>query len=189
MKTLLIDNYDSFVYNLKQYLDELGCDVTVLRNDDNQLNSVDEFDLIVISPGPGIPSEAGRLLPFIKSNAGKKPILGVCLGMQAIGEVFGGKLILMKQPMHGYSSSVNHDGDKIFDKIKSPFTVGRYHSWILEADSLKTHFNIISTDNNGQVMGIKLKGYQVYGVQFHPESVLTEHGRVLIKNFIQIIKK
>ena len=186
MKVLIIDNYDSFVYNLKQYFSEENCQVNVLRNDAEGLKKITGYDLIVLSPGPGIPKEAGQLMDVIRTHHQSVPILGICLGMQAIGEVFGGSLDLLDRPLHGCLSPITHNGDQIFSAISSPFSVGRYHSWVLNANTVSGDIDIISKDDQGYVMGIKHQKFPVYGLQFHPESVLTNEGRKIIRNFIKI---
>jgi anthranilate synthase component 2 len=187
MKILLIDNYDSFVYNLYQYFDEEGCEVTVHRNDEVMLSDIDGFDALVLSPGPGIPSNAG-LLEEIIAKFKTKPMLGICLGMQAIGEVFGGDLELLEKPLHGFSTEIEHYNHTIFNKVPDSFNVGRYHSWVVNENSLNNKFEILSRDKNGQLMAIKHGDYPMYGFQFHPESVLTDNGRQLITNFLNEVK-
>jgi len=188
MKVLLVDNYDSFVYNLYQYLIECNCEVTVERNDEINENRINSFDAIVLSPGPGVPENAGLMKQIIKKYK-HKPMLGVCLGMQAIGEVFGGELELLDKPLHGFSTEIEHYNNEIFNKIPNQFNVGRYHSWVVNEASLNNQFEIISKDKSNLLMGIKHKKYPMYGLQFHPESVLTDSGRQIIINFLkQVIK-
>lgn len=185
MKVLVIDNYDSFTYNLVHYLEELGCDVVVKRNDQLTLEEADAYDKIVLSPGPGIPDEAGLLKDIIKEYAATKSILGVCLGQQAIGEVFGGSLANLEKVYHGVATPVDIISDDIlFDGISSPMMVGRYHSWVVEG-TLPDTLEILAKDENGQIMAIRHKTFDVRGVQFHPESVLTPHGKQLLKNWLR----
>jgi len=187
MKILLIDNYDSFVYNLYQYFDEVGCKVDVKRNDEIELKEVESYDALILSPGPGLPKDAG-LLKEIISKFKTKPMLGVCLGMQAIGEVFNGQLNLLEKPLHGFSTEIEHYNNSIFKNVPKLFNVGRYHSWVVSEDSLNNQFEILSRDKDGQLMGIKHQDYPMYGFQFHPESVLTDEGRQLITNFLNEVK-
>jgi anthranilate synthase component 2 len=185
MKILVIDNYDSFTYNLVHYLEDLNCDVTVLRNDKLELEDVEPFDKIVLSPGPGIPDEAGLLKPIIKKYAPTKSILGVCLGQQAIGEVFGGSLINLDEVYHGVATKVNIsvDDEPLFNGLDKTIEVGRYHSWVVDAN-LPADLEATSFDENGQVMSLRHKTYDVKGVQYHPESVLTPFGKQILKNWI-----
>lgn len=185
MKVLVIDNYDSFTYNLVHYLEDLGCEVTVKRNDKLLLDQVASFDKIVLSPGPGIPDEAGLLKPLIQQYAATKSILGVCLGQQAIGEVFGGRLKNLETVYHGVATSIrlSVQDDSLFDGFETEFEVGRYHSWVVDAD-LPNELEATSFDDNGQVMSLRHKIFDVKGVQFHPESVLTPNGKQLLKNWI-----
>lgn len=182
---LVIDNYDSFTYNLVHYLEDLDCKVTVARNDQIELEAVAAFDKIVLSPGPGIPDEAGSLKSIIKKYAKTKSILGVCLGMQAIGEVFGAKLKNLSTVYHGIQTKVRVNSKKelLFKDLGPEIQVGRYHSWIIE-DDLPNCFDITSLDENGQIMAIRHKELDVKGVQFHPESVLTPDGKKMLKNWI-----
>lgn len=186
MKILIFDNYDSFTYNLVHLVKELGyTDVDVFRNDKIALEDVAKYDKIILSPGPGIPSEAGLLLPLIKEYAGKKPILGVCLGHQAIGEAFGAQLKNLEDVYHGVATRINiTQPDYIFDTLGRELEVGRYHSWIVDNNKLPDCIEITATDNNGQIMALKHKEFDVHGVQFHPESVLTPAGETIIKNFL-----
>ena len=184
MKIIVIDNYDSFTYNLVHYLEDLDCDVTVKRNDDLTLEFINDFDKILISPGPGIPDEAGLTKKIIKEFYDKKSILGVCLGHQAIGEVFGGKLHNLKDVFHGVSTDIQViSDDKLFKKIPMKFKVGRYHSWIVK--ELSNSLIPLAYDRDKNIMAIKLKSYNVWGVQFHPESILTEMGKEILKNWIE----
>ena len=185
---LLLDNYDSFTYNLAQYLGELGCDVEVHRNDKI---SVDEIarrkpERIVISPGPCTPQEAGISVELIQRLAGKFPILGVCLGHQAMGAAYGGKIIRAPKLFHGKTSEIHHDGKGIFHDLPEPFTATRYHSLIVERKSLPKELSITAETADGVIMGVRHKRHKMEGVQFHPESVLTESGKQLLKNFLAI---
>lgn len=184
-KVLVIDNYDSFTYNLAHYLEDLNCIVTVVRNDKLALEDVEPFDKIVLSPGPGIPDEAGLLKPIIKKYASTKSILGVCLGQQAIGEVFGGSLINLEDVYHGVATQVTIcvDDEIIFKGLNKNIEVGRYHSWVVNPN-LPDCLEATSFDENGQVMSLRHKIYDVKGVQYHPESVLTPDGKQILKNWI-----
>ncbi|MCL0052630.1 aminodeoxychorismate/anthranilate synthase component II [Peptococcaceae bacterium] len=188
---LMIDNYDSFVYNLVQYFEELEQQVIVYRNDKITLKQIEGMSPsgIVLSPGPGKPEEAGICIEVIKKFAGKIPILGVCLGHQAIGHVFGGKVIRASKPMHGKSSKIIHDKKRLFCGIPVPFRGGRYHSLIISKESFPDSLEITAWTEEGEIMGVAHKDMHVYGVQFHPESVLTEHGHKLLSNFLEIIAK
>ncbi|MFH4965101.1 aminodeoxychorismate/anthranilate synthase component II [Gaetbulibacter sp. M235] len=185
IKVLVIDNYDSFTYNLVHYLEDLNCEVTVVRNDKLTLDDVEPFDKIVLSPGPGIPDEAGLLKAIIKRFAPTKSILGVCLGQQAIGEVFGGSLVNLDDVYHGVSTKVNItvDDESLFNGLEKEIEVGRYHSWVVNSD-LPDELEATSFDENGQVMSLRHKVYDVKGVQYHPESVLTPNGKQILKNWI-----
>ncbi len=184
-KILVLDNYDSFTYNLVHYLEDLNCDVTVIRNDQLNIEYVNLFDKIVLSPGPGIPDEAGLLKLIIKRYASTKSILGVCLGLQAIAEVFGTKLINLDTVFHGVSTKVTicMENETLFNGLKKTFKVGRYHSWVIDTD-LSNELEATSFDENGQIMSLRHKFYDVKGVQFHPESVLTPNGKQILKNWI-----
>lgn len=185
MKIVIIDNYDSFTYNLSHIIKELGVEVTVLRNDSFQLNEIEVFDKIVLSPGPGVPSEAGKLLDVIKKYAGQKPILGICLGEQAIAEAFGGSLINLKEVFHGVKSDIKLLGnDYIFDNMPRVIEAGRYHSWIVDKETLPSEIEITAQSDEGYIMGIRHRSYDIHGIQFHPESVLTPMGKEILKNFI-----
>ena len=188
MKILLFDNYDSFTYNLLHILKELGADVEVFRNDKITLDEVDRFDKIVLSPGPGIPEEAGILLPLIRRYAPTKSILGVCLGEQAIGEAFGAKLINLTEVHHGVCSDVRVvANDPLFNGLDRTLRVGRYHSWVVSKEDLPDCLEITAEDTEeGQIMGLRHKEYNVRGIQFHPESVLTPQGTEIIKNWLSI---
>ncbi|MFA4885395.1 MAG: aminodeoxychorismate/anthranilate synthase component II [Desulfotomaculaceae bacterium] len=185
---LMIDNYDSFTYNLVQYLGELGQEVTVARNDKITCAEIEELgpEYIVISPGPCSPDEAGISLEVIERFAGVIPILGVCLGHQAIGRAFGGLVVRAGRLMHGKTSPIQHDGRSLFRDIPSPFTATRYHSLIVEPDSLPDCLEVTAWTGEGEIMGLRHRLYRVEGVQFHPESVLTEHGHMLLQNFLEI---
>jgi anthranilate synthase component II len=185
IKVLVIDNYDSFTYNLVHYLEDLNCDVTVVRNDKLTLDDIKPFDKIVLSPGPGIPDEAGLLKPIIKQFAATKSILGVCLGQQAIAEVFGGSLINLDNVYHGVATKVTItvDDESLFNGLEKTIEVGRYHSWVVNSE-LPESLEATSLDENGQVMSLRHKVYDVKGVQYHPESVLTPHGKQILKNWI-----
>ena len=184
-RILVIDNYDSFTYNLVHYLEDLGCEVTVKRNDKLTLEDVRPFDKIVLSPGPGIPDEAGLLKEIIKEFASTKSILGVCLGQQAIGEVFGGSLKNLDTVYHGVATKVKMtvNDESLFKGFDDSFEVGRYHSWVVSTN-LPEVLEITSVDENGQIMSLRHKEYDVKGVQFHPESVLTPSGKQILNNWI-----
>lgn len=183
----LLDNYDSFTYNLLHYLGELGKEVVVKRNDALSASDVLAMkpEAIVISPGPGTPEASGICLELVKQAAGKVPLLGVCLGHQAIGQAFGGKVVRAPQPMHGKISAVRHDGKSVFKGLPSPFNATRYHSLIVEKASLPDSLEITAETEDGIIMGLKHKQFNIHGVQFHPESIASEHGHELLKNFIQ----
>ena len=187
MKIVIIDNYDSFTYNLSHLLKELGADVTVLRNDCFELKDLEAFDKIVLSPGPGIPEEAGLLLDVIKEYSGKKPILGVCLGEQAIGEVFGGKLVNLSTVYHGIQSPVDITADDyIFNGLGKEIPVGRYHSWVVNPENLPECLEVTAIERESrQIMALRHKEYDVKGIQFHPESVLTPNGKTIIENWLK----
>ena len=183
-KILVIDNYDSFTYNLVHYLEDLGCEVTVKRNDQLTLDEVEPFDKIVLSPGPGIPDEAGLLKAIIKKYASTKSIFGVCLGQQAIGEVFGGKLINLENVYHGVASKIKIvKEDILFKDLPNEIEVGRYHSWVVDPN-LPEVLIATSYDENGQVMSLRHVEYDVCAVQYHPESVLTPHGKKILENWL-----
>jgi len=184
-KILVIDNYDSFTFNLVHYLEELECEVTVLRNDKFDLEDIQHFDKIVLSPGPGIPEEAGLLKAVIKRYASSKSILGVCLGQQAIAEVFGGQLINLEDVYHGVNTDITIivDDENLFDQMEKTIQVGRYHSWVVDPNLPET-LEATSVDENGQIMSLRHKLFDVKGVQFHPESVLTPNGKQLLQNWI-----
>lgn len=183
---LVIDNYDSFTYNLVQYLGEIGQEVLVRRNDQIDLNGIESLkpDHILISPGPCTPNEAGISLALIDRFKGKIPILGVCLGHQSIGQVFGGEVIRAEKLMHGKTSDIYHDGKTIFEGIPSPYTATRYHSLIVRRESLPDCLEISAETKDGEIMGLRHKEYPIEGVQFHPESIITDHGLKLLRNFV-----
>lgn len=185
---LIIDNYDSFTYNLVQYLGELGAEVIVRRNDQTTLEEIESLNpgRIVISPGPKTPSEAGICLDLIRHFSGRKPILGVCLGHQAIGQAFGGKVIRAPQVMHGKTSLISHDAKGVFSGLPNPFPATRYHSLIVERETLPTCLEISATSPDGLIMGLRHREMKVEGVQFHPESILTGTGKQLLANFLRL---
>ncbi|WP_211474338.1 anthranilate synthase component II [Collimonas humicola] len=184
---LMIDNYDSFTYNLVQYFGELGEDVRTFRNDEITLDEINALkpDRICLSPGPCSPKEAGICVDLLQQFAGKLPILGVCLGHQAIGEAFGGKVIRAQQVMHGKTSPISHTGVGVFKDLPNPFTVIRYHSLAIERASIPACLEITAWTEDGEIMGVRHKDYDIEGVQFHPESILSEHGHALLRNFVQ----
>lgn len=194
MKILVFDNYDSFTYNLVHLVEKItGEKVDVRRNDQIPLENVQEYDKIILSPGPGLPSEAGMLLPLIKRYASSKSILGVCLGHQAIGEVFGGRLINLTKVYHGVASPVQiipHNPrmasvrTNLFDGIPDGFLAGRYHSWVIDSNEFPEMLEVTAKDSNGQIMALRHKEYDIVGVQFHPESVLTPYGEKIMKNWL-----
>lgn len=184
---LMIDNYDSFTYNLVQYFGELGEEVKVVRNDEIDLAGVAALkpDHIVISPGPCTPTEAGVSVPVIKEFAGKVPLLGVCLGHQSIGQAYGGRIVHAKELMHGKTSPIHHKDVGVFRGLANPFTATRYHSLVIERETLPDCLEITAWTEDGEIMGVRHKTLAVEGVQFHPESILTEHGHALLKNFLE----
>ncbi|TDI78641.1 MAG: aminodeoxychorismate/anthranilate synthase component II [Betaproteobacteria bacterium] len=183
---LMIDNYDSFTYNLVQYFGELGEEVMVFRNDEITPDEITKLkpSFIVISPGPCTPKEAGVSIPLIKRYCNQVPILGVCLGHQSIGQAFGGKIIHAKQLMHGKTALISHNGTGVFRGLPNPFTATRYHSLVIEHESLPDCLEITAWTEDGEIMGVRHKTLAVQGVQFHPESILTEHGHKLLGNFL-----
>lgn len=186
MKVVIIDNYDSFTYNLSHLIKELGAEVTVLRNDQFKLEELEPYNKIVLSPGPGIPSEAGLLLDVIKAYAGKKPILGVCLGHQAIGEAFGGKLVNLSEVFHGVATPCHIVADDpIFSGLERTITIGRYHSWVVSKEAFPDCLEI-TAEIDGQIMALRHKTLNVRGIQFHPESVLTPDGKKMIQNWMYL---
>ena len=186
MKTVIIDNYDSFTYNLAHLVKELGAEVDVLRNDKFELEELEKYDKIILSPGPGIPEEAGLLLEVIRTYAGRKPILGVCLGEQAIGQAFGGKLTNLSEVFHGIQTNVKiKNKDYIFDGLPTEIPVGRYHSWVVDADEFPEELVVTAISPEGQIMALKHREYDVHGIQFHPESVLTPDGKQIVGNWLK----
>lgn len=183
---VVIDNYDSFTYNLVHYLEDLNAKVTVYRNDEFELEELEKFDKILLSPGPGVPDEAGLLKAVIQKFAPSKSILGICLGQQAIGEVFGGSLINLEKVYHGVSSKVKiTKEDSLFYELPNEFEVGRYHSWVINTEDFPEVLEITSVDENGEIMSIKHKIFDVKGVQYHPESVLTPNGKKILENWLK----
>lgn len=185
---LMLDNYDSFTYNLVQYFSELGEEVLVLRNDQTTVADIEEMapDRICISPGPCSPAEAGISVDVIRAFAGRVPVLGVCLGHQAIGAAWGGRIVRAKTQMHGKTSAIEHCGAGVFQSIPSPCTITRYHSLAIERDSLPDCLEVTAETDDGEIMGVRHKTLPVHGVQFHPESVLSEHGHTLLNNFLTL---
>ena len=185
-KILVIDNYDSFTYNLVHYLEDLDCEVTVYRNDEFELDEIAHFDKILLSPGPGIPDEAGLLKQVIQQYGPTKSIFGVCLGQQAIGEVYGGTLSNLDKVYHGVATNVTKsvNDELLFEGLENVFEVGRYHSWVVDAN-LPDCLEATSFDENGQLMSLRHKTYDIRGVQFHPESVLTPNGKKMLENWVK----
>ena len=185
-KLLMIDNYDSFTYNLVQYFGELGQDVQVVRNDQITLDEIEAMkpDRICVSPGPCSPAEAGISVPLIRRFAGKLPILGVCLGHQAIGAAYGGDIVRAPHIMHGKTIQLSHDATDLFTDLPSPYTVIRYNSLTIARDTLPDCLTVTATAEDGDIMGVRHKSFPLFGVQFHPESVLSEHGHALLQNFL-----
>lgn len=185
-KILVIDNYDSFTYNLVHYLHDLDCDVTVKRNDKLTLDEVEKFDKILLSPGPGIPDEAGLLKPIIKRFSSTKSILGICLGQQAIAEVFGGTIENLEKVYHGVSTEIEliNDDEALYKGIPKKIEVGRYHSWVV-SENLPEVLIVTAVDANGEVMSLRHKDYDVRAVQYHPESILTPEGKKILKNWVE----
>jgi para-aminobenzoate synthetase component 2 len=183
---LMIDNYDSFTYNLVQYLGELGEQVEVRRNDEIDLLGIEQLEPshIVISPGPCTPNEAGISLQLIEHFKGEIPIFGVCLGHQSIGQVFGGEVVRAEKLMHGKTSAIYHDGKTVFNGVPSPFTATRYHSLIVRSETLPDCLEVSARTSDGEIMGLRHKEYAIEGVQFHPESIITDHGLQILRNFI-----
>ena len=186
-KMVLIDNYDSFTFNLVHYLEELNCDVVVLRNDEFEIEELQSFDAIILSPGPGIPSESGLLLEVIKTYASTKKILGICLGHQAIGEAFGATLVNLDTVYHGVSTTITitDTTDSLFSNLPQQIEVGRYHSWAINPTNFPEVLEVTSASKNGEIMSIRHKYFNVKGVQFHPESILTPFGKTILANWIQ----
>lgn len=186
MKTVIIDNYDSFTYNLAHLVKELGAEVDVLRNDKFELEELEKYDKIILSPGPGIPEEAGLLLEVIRTYAGRKPILGVCLGEQAIGQAFGGKLTNLSEVFHGIQTNVKiKNKDYIFSGLPTEIPVGRYHSWVVDTEGFPEELVITAISSEDQIMALKHREYDVHGIQFHPESVLTPDGKQIVGNWLK----
>lgn len=190
-RVLVIDNYDSFVYNLVQYLGELNAEPLVKRHDAITIDEVENIspDALLISPGPGNPKQAGISVDLIKWAAGKIPVLGICLGHQCIGEAWGGKIIHAPQVMHGKTSLISHNETGLFKDIKSPFKATRYHSLIVDPNSFPNELEITAKTDDGLIMGLRHREFEIYGLQFHPESVLTSYGHKLIENFLLSVKK
>ena len=186
MKTVIIDNYGCFTYNLAHLVKELGTEVDVLRNDKFELEELEKYDKIILSPGPGIPEEAGLLLEVIRTYAGRKPILGVCLGEQAIGQAFGGKLTNLSEVFHGIQTNVKiKNKDYIFSGLPTEIPVGRYHSWVVDTEEFPEELVITAISSEGQIMALKHREYDVHGIQFHPESVLTPDGKQIVGNWLK----
>lgn len=185
MRTLIIDNYDSFTYNLAHVLKELGADVTVVRNDRFSMDDVAAYDKLILSPGPGIPGEAGRLTEVIRTYAGRKPMLGVCLGEQAIGEVFGARLLNLSEVYHGVQTPIHVTRpDYLFEGLPDTFPAGRYHSWVVSPDGLPDELEVTATSPDGCIMALRHRKYDIRGIQFHPESVLTPQGKDILRNYL-----
>ena len=185
MKIVIIDNYDSFTYNLSHLVKELGAEVTVVRNDQFELADLEQYSKIILSPGPGIPSGAGLLLDVIKTYAGKKPILGVCLGHQAIGEAFGGKLENLSDVFHGVATPCHIIADDpIFSGIERDITIGRYHSWVVSKENFPDCLEVTAVSDEGQIMALRHRELNIRGIQFHPESVLTPDGKKMLQNWM-----
>ncbi|MDD7659815.1 MAG: aminodeoxychorismate/anthranilate synthase component II [Bacteroidales bacterium] len=187
MKIVIIDNYDSFTYNLSHLVKELGADVTVFRNDKFLLNEIEQYDKIILSPGPGIPSEAGLLLDVLRTYRGRKPMLGVCLGHQAIGEVFGARLTNLSTVYHGVATEgTQYGNDPIFRGMPKRIIMGRYHSWVVDSTSLPECLEVTAMSDDGYIMALRHRHYDIHGIQFHPESVLTPEGRQIVKNWLEL---
>lgn len=185
MKIAIIDNYDSFTYNLRHLVNELGAEVTVMRNDRYAIGQLEPFDKLIFSPGPGIPSEAGLMPETINAYAGRKPMLGVCLGHQAIGEAFGARLTNLSEVFHGVATEGTQlDNDYIFGSLPRRITMGRYHSWVVSREGLPECLEVTAESDDGQIMGLKHRSYDIHGIQFHPESVLTPQGRTIMANWL-----
>ena len=188
---LMIDNYDSFVYNLVQYFKELYEDIVVKRNDEITIDDIKTLnpEIIVLSPGPCSPTEAGICIEAVENFKGKIPILGICLGHQTIGQVFGSKIVKAIEPVHGKVHSITHDGKGVFTNIKNPLNVTRYHSLVVDTETLSDELEITAKTKEGEIMGLRHKKYMIEGVQFHPEAVLTECGHELLRNFITLARE
>ena len=186
MKTVIIDNYDSFTYNLYHLVREAGAEATVVRNDAFRLEDLADYDKIILSPGPGIPEEAGLLLDVIRTYAGRKPMLGVCLGHQAIGQVFGARLTNLSEVFHGVQAPCLLTGeDYLFHGLPRRFPVGRYHSWVVSREGFPNCLQVTAASEEGHVMALRHRDYDIHGIQFHPESVLTPGGRAIVENFLR----
>ncbi|NJB85153.1 anthranilate synthase component 2 [Lewinella marina] len=192
MKVLILDNYDSFTYNLVHYIEEeLGTSIDVYRNDQINLEAVAEYDLVVLSPGPGVPADAGIMPELIRRYAGEKVIFGVCLGHQAIGEAFGASLHNLAEVHHGVETDMLRrptDDDVLFQDVPDRFRAGRYHSWVIDPDTLPAELEVTATDDAGGIMALRHRELPIFGVQFHPESIMTEHGRLMIKNLLNFVQ-
>lgn len=190
MRTVIIDNYDSFTYNLAHLAKKLGEEVSVLRNDMFKMEDLEQFDHIILSPGPGIPEEAGLLMEVIRHYAGHKSMLGVCLGHQAIGEVFGGRLTNLPEVYHGVATTCTNLGtDPIFEGVPTKFQAGRYHSWVVDRESLPQCLEVTAVSGEGLVMGLRHREYDLHGIQFHPESVLTPDGHRIMSNWLNPVRR
>ncbi len=186
-RVVIIDNYDSFTYNLAHLVKQLGAKVEVFRNDQFTLNQLERFTKIILSPGPGIPEEAGLLMDVIRTYAGRKPMLGVCLGHQAIAEVFGGKLVNLKEVYHGIATEGTQFGnDPIFGGLPKRIVMGRYHSWVVDRAGFPDYLEVTAMSDDGQIMALRHRNYNIHGIQFHPESVLTPEGATIVKNWLQL---
>lgn len=181
---VIVDNYDSFTYNLAHLVKELGAEVEVVRNDKFRLEELEKYDKIILSPGPGIPEEAGLLLDVIRAYAGRKPMLGVCLGEQAIGVAFGGKLINLSEVFHGVQTRITLGGDYLFNGLPQEIVVGRYHSWVVDTEEFPEDLVVTALSPEGQIMALKHREYDIHGIQFHPESVLTPDGKAIVGNWL-----
>lgn len=187
MKVIIIDNYDSFTFNLSHLVKQLGADCTTVRNDQFLLPDLEPFDRIILSPGPGIPSEAGLLLDTIRAYAGKKPLLGVCLGHQAIGQAFGAQLTNLSDVFHGVQTPIDIVADDpLFARLPTTIQVGRYHSWVVDEATLPACLEVTARSNEGQIMALRHRSHNIHGIQFHPESVLTPEGTNIIKNWLEL---
>lgn len=185
-RVVIIDNYDSFTYNLAHLVKQLGAKVEVFRNDQFTLNQLERFTKIILSPGPGIPEEAGLLMDVIRTYAGRKPMLGVCLGHQAIAEVFGGKLVNLKEVYHGIATEGTQFGnDPIFSGLPKRIVMGRYHSWVVDRAGFPDCLEVTAMSDDGQIMALRHRNYNIHGIQFHPESVLTPEGDTIVRNWLQ----
>jgi anthranilate synthase component 2 len=186
-RILVIDNYDSFTYNLVHYLEDLGVSVSVYRNDQISPEDCGEYNAVVLSPGPGIPSEAGNLLAIIKHLKGKIPMLGICLGHQAIVEVYGGKILNLNKVFHGLATPMKHSGSALFENVPLEFYAGRYHSWVADRNVFPLELQTTAIDEYGEIMALENSAEKIYGVQFHPESIMTPDGKKMLENFVNLI--